>query len=97
MRNRRQRADRRVALVNHVPCHSIRNRHILGRTVHAQRDRPSAPKWRSHTPAYASKTEVVAEHGHSRFAKPPNNGMNLLDLRWTSRTVKSNIVPVRWI
>src|SRR5579863_6389403 len=97
MRNRRQRADRRVALVNHVPCHSIRNRHILGRTIHAQRDRSSASKRRSHTPAYASKTEVIAEHGNTRFAKPPNNSLNFLDLLRTSRTVEQNIVPVRWI
>src|SRR5579872_293091 len=97
MRNRRQRAERRVALVHHVPNHPSGNRHILGRTIHAERNRPSAPKWRSHTPAYASKTEVIAEHGNTRFAKPPNNSLNFLDLLRTSRTVEQNIVPVRWI
>src|SRR5208282_3709381 len=97
MRNRRQSAGRRVAIVNHIPDHPIRDGHVFGGTIHPEGNCAAAPQRRSYTAAYACQTEVVAEYRNAGLAETANDGLHFLDLLRTLRTIEQNIVPVRGV
>ena len=97
VRNRGQRAGRRVAVVDHVPYHAVWNRYIFGGTVHAEGDCMAATERRGHAAADARQTEVVAEHGNAGFTKAANDGLHFFDLLRALRTIEKNVVPVRGI
>src|SRR5258708_29882512 len=84
-------------VVNQNPDHAIRNGFVFGRTVHPQGDRMATSQRGGYTAAYASQTEIVAEHRNAGFAKTANDGLHFLDLSRTLRTIEQNIVPVRRI
>ena len=97
MRDRRQRALRRVGVVHHVPDHSVRNGNVFGGAIHAEGDGVSASQGRGHAAADPSQAEVVAQHRDARFAHAANNGFDFFDLLRPLRAVEKNVVPVRGI
>src|SRR5258708_36916406 len=84
-------------VVNQNPDHPIRNGYVFGRTVHPQGDRMATSQRGGYTAAYASQTEILAEHRNAGLAKTANHGLHFLDLSRPLRTIERNIVPGRRI
>src|ERR1700679_50914 len=97
MRNRWQRACSRVAIVDHIPDHSIWNRHVFGGTIHSYGDGVTTAKRSGHAAANTGEAEVVAEHWNASVAHAANDGLHFLDLLRTLWTIEQNVVPVRGV